>query len=225
MKDSDRLELLKEIAGTKVYEERKAESLKILNESGFYIFLVNVLTRFQEGKKQKIQETLDYIEQRLAELQQETEELKEYQQLDKERRALEYTIYDKEMNQTLAELNKIEEQRSQESDRASEIHAKAIEAHEQVRSVEKEIKSLSAQILQLNKEKEVAEEDRQEAIKEKAKLELAVRDNEGKLERERQAHVTIGILSLNIAGSGKQATQGSRERDQGQTKGTGFRST
>jgi structural maintenance of chromosome 3 (chondroitin sulfate proteoglycan 6) len=33
MKDFERLELLKEIGGTKVYEERRAESLKILHET------------------------------------------------------------------------------------------------------------------------------------------------------------------------------------------------
>jgi hypothetical protein len=34
MKDSERLELLKEVAGTRVYDERKAESLKIIAETG-----------------------------------------------------------------------------------------------------------------------------------------------------------------------------------------------
>lgn len=33
MKDKDRLNLLKEVAGTTVYEERRAESLKIIQET------------------------------------------------------------------------------------------------------------------------------------------------------------------------------------------------
>ncbi len=33
MKDHERLELLKEIGGTKVYEERRKESIKILHET------------------------------------------------------------------------------------------------------------------------------------------------------------------------------------------------
>ncbi len=36
MKDTDRLELLKDIAGTTVYEERKSESEKIMRETGNY---------------------------------------------------------------------------------------------------------------------------------------------------------------------------------------------
>jgi structural maintenance of chromosome 3 (chondroitin sulfate proteoglycan 6) len=33
MKDSERIELLKEIGGTKVYEERCAESLKVMKDA------------------------------------------------------------------------------------------------------------------------------------------------------------------------------------------------
>lgn len=34
MKDSERLDLLKEIGGTRVYEERRRESKKIMQETG-----------------------------------------------------------------------------------------------------------------------------------------------------------------------------------------------
>eukprot|EP00959_Pyramimonas_sp_CCMP1952_P117663 2459727-Pyramimonas_sp.AAC.1 len=34
MRDTERLELLKEIGGTKVYDERRKESLKIMQETG-----------------------------------------------------------------------------------------------------------------------------------------------------------------------------------------------
>jgi structural maintenance of chromosome 3 (chondroitin sulfate proteoglycan 6) len=47
--------------------------------------------------RDKINEVLDYIESRLSELQEEKEELTEYQRLDRKRRALEYTLYDKEL--------------------------------------------------------------------------------------------------------------------------------
>ena len=43
------------------------------------------------------QEVITYIEARLAELEGEKEELKAYQQLDRDKRALEYTLYDKEL--------------------------------------------------------------------------------------------------------------------------------
>ncbi|ONK63402.1 uncharacterized protein A4U43_C07F14760 [Asparagus officinalis] len=40
MKDSKRLDLLKEIGGTRVYEERLHESLKIMQEISKCIFIV-----------------------------------------------------------------------------------------------------------------------------------------------------------------------------------------
>lgn len=39
MKDSERLDLLKEIGGTRVYEERRRESLKIMQETGEFRYL------------------------------------------------------------------------------------------------------------------------------------------------------------------------------------------
>ena len=47
MKDAERLNLLKEVAGTQVYEARRTESLKIMTETN--------------NKRQKIDELLDYI--------------------------------------------------------------------------------------------------------------------------------------------------------------------
>ena len=55
------------------------------------------LSSFQEteGKRDKIEEFLKTIEERLATLEDEKEELKEYQKYDKMRRALEYQIHDR----------------------------------------------------------------------------------------------------------------------------------
>jgi structural maintenance of chromosome 3 (chondroitin sulfate proteoglycan 6) len=85
MKDTERLDLLKEIAGTSVYENKRQESLKILEET--------------TGKRDKITELLDRIKERLAELQEEQKELKQFQTEDKKRRCLEYTLYQKELDE------------------------------------------------------------------------------------------------------------------------------
>jgi structural maintenance of chromosome 3 (chondroitin sulfate proteoglycan 6) len=48
------------------------------------------------------------LDERLKELDEEKEELRKYQQLDKQRKSLEYTIYDKELQdarQKLAEVS------------------------------------------------------------------------------------------------------------------------
>lgn len=73
-----------QVAGTRVYEEKRAESAKILNDT--------------QLKRQEIERVIAYIEERLADLSAEKKELLECQELDKRRRALEYTMYDKELN-------------------------------------------------------------------------------------------------------------------------------
>src|SRR3954453_7339897 len=68
MKDPERLLLLKEVAGTQVYEARRADSLKIMNETN--------------NKRAKIDELLEYINERLGELEEEKDELKSFQEKD-----------------------------------------------------------------------------------------------------------------------------------------------
>lgn len=60
------------------------------------------------NKRKQIIQVVQYLEERLRELDEEKEELKNYQLLDKDRRSLEYAIYDKELNdarQKLAEVS------------------------------------------------------------------------------------------------------------------------
>lgn len=97
MKDADRLLLLKEVAGTQVYEQRRAESLKILDDT--------------DNKRDKIDELLKYIEERLDELEEEKEELRSYHEKDRERRCLEYAIYHREQVEIAAAMEAIEDGR------------------------------------------------------------------------------------------------------------------
>ena len=75
MQDEERLDLLKEIGGTSVYEEKRRESLKIMDDT--------------KSRRDQIQETVDFIESRLAELDEEKDELQAYMDHDRARRSLE----------------------------------------------------------------------------------------------------------------------------------------
>lgn len=88
---------MKEVAGTKVYEQRRTESLRIMAET--------------DAKRGKIDDLLEYIDTRLAELEEEKEELKEFQEKDKERRCLEYALYSRELEEVTETLEEIEEER------------------------------------------------------------------------------------------------------------------
>ena len=108
MKDSERLDLLKEIGGTRVYEDRRKESLKIMTETGslklwittiLYIYLIKYQSDMLRwlfllraaNKRKQIDQVVHYLEERLREIDEE-EELKKYQQLEKQRRSFEYTV-------------------------------------------------------------------------------------------------------------------------------------
>ena len=64
-----------------------------------------------DAKRTKINELLEYIESRLAELEEEKEELREFQEKDKERRCLEYALYQRELEEVGEALEEIEEER------------------------------------------------------------------------------------------------------------------
>ncbi|XP_010925132.1 structural maintenance of chromosomes protein 3 [Elaeis guineensis] len=167
MKDSERLDLLKEIGGTRVYEERRRESLKIMQETG--------------NKRKQIDQVVQYLEERLRELDEEKEELKKYQQLDKQRRSLEYTIFDKELHDARQKLGEIEEARKKVSEKSTSMHNTVLDAHEKLKSLDKEFKVFTKEIQGLNKEKEMIEKKRTEALKVHTQIELDLRDLEERI--------------------------------------------
>lgn len=60
-----------------------------------------------DAKRTKIKELLTYIEERLEELEEEKEELKEFQEKDKERRCLEYALYQRELTEVGQQLEEV----------------------------------------------------------------------------------------------------------------------
>lgn len=167
MKDSERLDLLKEIGGTRVYEERRRESLKIMQETG--------------NKRKQIIQVVQYLDERLRELDEEKEELRKYQQLDKQRKALDYTIFDKEIHDARQKLAELEESRNQVSEKSTKMYNSVLDAHEKSKELDKTFKDLTKEVQSLSKEKEVIENQRTQAIKKHAQVELDERDLQEKI--------------------------------------------
>lgn len=101
-KDPERLELLKDIAGTKVYEDRRMESVRIMEET--------------DAKREKIDELLEYIDERLRELEEEKAELKEYQIAERERRVVEYAIHQKDLEEAKDALAEVRSGNTESTD-------------------------------------------------------------------------------------------------------------
>jgi structural maintenance of chromosome 3 (chondroitin sulfate proteoglycan 6) len=177
MKDAERLTLLKEVAGTQVYETRRTESLKIMNDT--------------YNKRAKIDETLESVEERLGELEQEKEELRGYQEKDKERRCLEYTYYHREQVAVLEALDELEESRQDGIESTDENRQAFIEGEAAISELETEINQLNRQLDLLKNDRRELEEDRKESAKAQAKVELEVKaltDGQWASEQARQRH-------------------------------------
>ncbi|XP_023728223.1 structural maintenance of chromosomes protein 3 isoform X1 [Lactuca sativa] len=167
MKDAERLDLLKEIGGTRVYEERRRESLKIMQETG--------------NKRNQIIQVVQYLDERLRELDEEKAELKKYQQLDKQRKSLEYTIYDKELNDARKELVEVDEERNAISEELVRKYNASVEEEEEVKKLDKSFKDLTREVQGLTREKQTIEKQRTVAVKKHTEVELDVKDLEEKI--------------------------------------------
>jgi len=160
--DSHRLKLLREVAGTRVYDERREESKAILKET--------------ESKREKIEEFLKTIEDRLSTLEEEKEELKEYQKYDRMRRALEYTIHDRDLQDTRKKLNEMEDRRKNSGVEAEKLREAIQEAAEKAKNTSKEVKDLKVKESSAKEERDTLNHELQAQTKEKTKLEFTLKD-------------------------------------------------
>ena len=162
MKDNERLNLLKEVAGTQVYEARRTESLKIMNETN--------------NKREKIDELLVYIKERLNELEEEKEELRDYQEKDKDRRCLQYTIDQREQAAIANELDNLDDQRQGGVDDTDESSERFLQGEQELAEINSQISELKQQVEFLKVDKRQLEDERKEKTKARAKLELEVKN-------------------------------------------------
>ena len=132
MSDHERLVLLKEVAGTTVYDEKREASLLKMEEN--------------ESSINKIDESLSYLEQRLVDLEGEKEELTSYQRFDRSRRALEYTLYSTELKKAREYLDELEHMRGENVEQLSELYETARSVHDRIRSVEVRMKQGGAEL-------------------------------------------------------------------------------
>lgn len=162
MKESDRLNLLKEVAGTQVYETRRAESLKIMNETN--------------NKREKIDELLEYIKERLSELEEEKEELRDFQAKDRERRCLEYGYYHREQVTIQSALEDLDNARQDGLDSTDTTRAEFLQSEKAIAQLDSEIHKLKRELDLLQIDRRQLEEDRRDSAKALAKIEMKAKN-------------------------------------------------
>ncbi|KAI5465707.1 condensin complex component SMC3 [Mariannaea sp. PMI_226] len=189
MKESDRLNLLKEVAGTHVYEQRRAESLKIMNETN--------------NKREKIDELLVYIKERLDELEEEKEELRGFQDKDRERRCLEYAYHHREQVTIQSALEDLDNARQDGLDSSDTSRQEFLDGEKAISRLDAEIHKLQREMELLQIDRRQMEEDRRDSAKTLAKVEMKAKNlKEGQSAREQaraQHAADLGSVQSEIA--------------------------
>ena len=156
--DTQRLQLLREVAGTRVYDDKKVESETILKET--------------ESSREKISEHLQNIEERLTTLEEETQELKEYQKWDKSRRAAEYALYEKELRDANNKLYENEKDKDEFQSFTKHRHLESKESMEKVDTLGRKVRDVKQRIRNAASENQQIQEERAEQVKLRAQLHL-----------------------------------------------------
>ncbi|KAL0227262.1 hypothetical protein P9112_014586 [Eukaryota sp. TZLM1-RC] len=163
MSDAGRLKVLHEVAGSASYDQRREESVKILES-----------TRIS---RTRIDESLSRVEERLEELSSEKSELDEFTQLDKQRKALEFALLSKTLSGLRASLDSNDVARRKEAAKVSEASRKGVDLGEQLRVVEQDLVSNNNKLRGFEQLIKDLEDDKNELVRKKAQLQLDVDQN------------------------------------------------
>ena len=88
MRDRERLDLLRSIAGTTHFEEKKHKSLRLLNE--------------EKDILEKIEVNLNQLQKRVKKLEKEKEEVRKWRAKRDEKEAIQWCIYEKAKEKSLS---------------------------------------------------------------------------------------------------------------------------
>ena len=165
-----------------MYEERRAESFKVFQET--------------QSKRAQVDGHLQRIKERLDELDAEREELKEYQENDKRRRAIEHAVTGLESADVNEKLQQLESRFEREV-RDSRAALRELEDENiKVQDLDSRHKEKRQQIERLKEQKAITEDRRQEVVRTHAQLEVQVRTMTINKDDRRQSIVRLVIFKI-----------------------------
>ena len=127
MNETQCLDLLKEVAGTTVYDERKTESERLMEET--------------KRKREKIAELMERVSDKIKDLQGESAELQDYTKIEKERRAMEYILYKNHVVDSQEQIDSIEATQLELLDQVNSLKLTNNTIQEEIDNFESEIQS------------------------------------------------------------------------------------
>lgn len=111
-------------------------------------------------------------------MEEEKEELRAYHDLDRDRRSMEYTIYQRELTDVTEQLETLENNRQAEISSTAQMRHQAHDRERMLAELEEELKAAKHTLqLQLSERKQTAE-DMEEQTKVRAQIELLLRDQQ-----------------------------------------------
>ena len=93
----------------------------------------------------------------------------------------------------------VEEARNKVSETSTKMYNSVLDSHEKSKELDKTFKDLTKEVQSLNKEKDAIEQQRTEAIKKHAQLELDVKDLQEKISGNVRAKVLLMYISVEKA--------------------------
>ncbi|XP_052864420.1 structural maintenance of chromosomes protein 3-like [Anopheles cruzii] len=164
------LQVLFEIADIRVYNERRQNSLKLLKTSC-------------EDMKH-INKSLSTIQQHMNALAKEKGVLENYDRLDKDRRALEWVILEKEHMETSAEINALDLNKSTLEETKQELEKKTQRLRKEIDQKERILMTIQRKLENEKQTQIVLTQEHNSLEKRKAALELKLSDLYGERTRE-----------------------------------------
>ncbi|AJR69448.1 Smc3p [Saccharomyces cerevisiae YJM1419] len=93
-KDKERLQLLEDVVGANSFEVKLKASLKKMEET--------------EQKKIQINKEMGELNSKLSEMEQERKELEKYNELERNRKIYQFTLYDRELNEVINQMERLD---------------------------------------------------------------------------------------------------------------------
>ncbi|KAG8343015.1 structural maintenance of chromosome 3 protein [Trypanosoma vivax] len=177
MSDEDRCRLIKDVAGTRIYELRRKESEETLKDT--------------VAKHRKIEESIAQLQKRLNDLEMESAELNAFQDADKERKCVEYCIFMLELASAKESLQKLDEKRSEYVTFLNENSDSNEMVKTQIQELEAKIRSCAVQIAQLDTESKTLEREKDVLINRKTVIQLDTSDAEKTLSRNAKENIAL----------------------------------
>lgn len=160
--DAIRLNILRDIAGTRTYDLRKKDALKDLKKTEYDI--------------ERFEELLAYITKKSETLAAESEHLKGFLKWDKMKRSIEYTLYNVEIEEAKKVSSEFEKRYRERYGEMENIRDGLARTTMEVAKLKEERKRLQNEMSRIQTQKESLEEERNELMIEREKLKFNIGD-------------------------------------------------